>query len=82
VTKDEAIADRQSGRLHWETIDASEAHIRVLAAAAIASGIWKVKGTLDGRDISGSVRYTRIWHKVDGKLILVHNQITSVRPRF
>ena len=82
VTKDEAIADCESGRPHWETIDASEEHIRVLGAAAIASGIWKVEGTLDGRDISGSVRYTRIWHKVDGKLILVHNQITSVRPPF
>ncbi|MBZ5622720.1 MAG: nuclear transport factor 2 family protein [Acidobacteriia bacterium] len=80
VTKEKAMAERVSGKLRWETIDASEETIRVLGAAAIACGIWNVKGTLEGRDISGAIRYTRIWHKVDGKLILVHNQITSVRP--
>jgi ankyrin repeat protein len=79
VTKDEAIAERKSGGLRWDAIDASEEDVRLLGAVAIASGIWKVKGNLDGRDISGAVRYTRIWQKIHGKLILVHNQITSVR---
>jgi ketosteroid isomerase-like protein len=79
VTKEEAIVERRSGGLHWDAIEASEENVRVLGAVAIASGIWKVKGTLDGRDISGAVRYTRVWHKVNGRLVLVHNQITPVR---
>jgi ketosteroid isomerase-like protein len=83
--KERAITERKSGALHWESIAASEESVRVLGDVAIATGLWKVAGTLDGHDISGTYRYTRIYlknhgHSPHGRWNVIHNQITQVRP--
>ena len=78
VSKNQAIAERKSGALQWQDIKASEERLQVFGDIAVTTGLWAVKGTMAGHDISGSVRYTRIYRNVNGTWKLIHNQLTSV----
>ena len=76
----------KAGTLHWETYKDEDVRIRVFGDAAVIIGRVTVKATgakpgaqtweaSPGSSFSGSLRFTRVWIKRDGKWLLaaLHN---------
>jgi ketosteroid isomerase-like protein len=76
----DAIADLKSGALKYTGLDADDLRVRVYGDTAIVTGHSSVKGTLNGEDISGDYRVTRVWVKQSGQWKLAAFQSTRVMP--
>ncbi|HWR37216.1 MAG TPA: nuclear transport factor 2 family protein [Clostridia bacterium] len=76
--KQTSIANRQSGKLKYDSLNWSEMTVRVLGDAAIVSGKVNLKGTFEGRDISGDYMVTRVWAKRGGQWQIVSSQSTRI----
>jgi ketosteroid isomerase-like protein len=77
-TKASDIADVKSGKLKFTEITNSEMKVRDYGNTAIATGVSAVKGTYDGKDISGNYRFTDVWNKRGGKWQIVATQVTKI----
>jgi uncharacterized protein (TIGR02246 family) len=73
--KAQLIADNKSGALKVESQTLGNVNVRVYGDAAIATGMATLKGQDKGRDISGQVRFTRVYVKRNGQwqLVAAHN---------
>jgi ketosteroid isomerase-like protein len=60
-TKDEALANIRSGRVHFTTLEISDRKVRFYGAAAVVTSTVDVQGTGTDGDASGSYRYTRVY---------------------
>ena len=61
-SKTETLASFKSGALHFTAMDAGDRKIRVYGGTAVVVSKVKVTGTHDGKDVSGTYRYTRVYH--------------------
>jgi ketosteroid isomerase-like protein len=62
----------------YESIDFADRKVRVYGDSAVVTTTANVKGTSDGKDISGPYRSARVWAKVKGQWKLVNFQSTRV----
>jgi len=62
----------------FESLDFVDRKVRIYGNSAIVNLIANVKGTSDGKDISGTNRVTRVWTKMKGQWKLVNFQSTRV----
>jgi len=62
----------------FESLDFVDRKVRIYGNSAIVNLIANVKGTSDGKDISGTNRVTRVWTKIKGQWKLVNFQSTRV----
>jgi ketosteroid isomerase-like protein len=60
-TKDEALANLRSGRMHFTTLEISDRKVRFYGSAAIVTSTADVQGTTPEGNLSGSYRYTRVY---------------------
>jgi len=63
-------------RLQSNTVD--EINVNVYGNTAVVCGMATRKGVMDGKDISASVRYTRVYVMRDGRWQVVQFQQTRV----
>lgn len=76
----EAIADLKSGALKYTAIDADDQKVRVYGDTAVLTGHSTIKATMNGQDISGEYRVTRVWVKQGGEWKVAAFQSTRVAP--
>jgi len=69
----------KSGQVRITSFDLSDLKVRVYDDAAVITGKADVKGTVGGQDISGLIRFTRVWVKKDGRWQAVAYQQTYVK---
>jgi len=62
----------------FESLDFVDRKVRIYGNSAIVNLTANVKGTSDGKDISGTNRVTRVWTKIKGQWKLVNFQSTRV----
>lgn len=69
------IGDHKSGALKVESQTFADVNVRVYGDAAIITGLMTQKGLDKGKDISGQVRFTRVYVKRNGQWQIVagHN---------
>lgn len=69
------LADNKSGAMKVESQTFDNVNVRVYGDAAIVTGLATQKGQDKGKDISGQVRFTRVYVKQSGQWLLVggHN---------
>jgi ketosteroid isomerase-like protein len=60
-TKDEALANIRSGRVHFTTLDITDHKVRFYGSAAIVTSTANVEATGADGTLSGSYRYTRVY---------------------
>jgi ketosteroid isomerase-like protein len=60
-TKDQALANLRSGRMHFTTLQVSDRKVRFYGKTALVTSQAEVKGTTAEGDISGGYRYTRVY---------------------
>lgn len=65
--KAQFIADHKSGALKTESQTFADVKVRVYGDAAIVTGLMTQKGRDKGQDISGQIRYTRVYVKRNGQ---------------
>lgn len=66
ATKTETLEDTKSGEIRFTRIDTSDRKIRVYGSTAVVVSRAEVQGTINGEDISGRYRYTRVYHRSNG----------------
>lgn len=81
ATKAETLADAKNGSVHFTQIDTSDRKIRVYGTTAVVVSKAQVAGTIDGTDISGTYRYTRVYHRVDGTWKIVSFEASNIKER-
>ena len=60
-TKDEALANLRSGRVHIESIDFSDRKLRFYGNTALVTSLANVKASSNENEVTGSYRYTRVY---------------------
>ena len=65
--KSEMIAGFKSGQSKLTSEELSDLKVRVYGNTAVITGKADVKGTLGGTDATGTILFTRVWVKKDGR---------------
>lgn len=77
-SKTETLANYKSGALHFTSMDADDRKIRVYGGTAVVVSKVKVAGTHDGKDVSGTYRYTRVYHLDGGNWKIVSFEASEI----
>jgi hypothetical protein len=80
-TKSETIAMRKNGQVKYDSIEVSDRKIRVDGHAAIVTFRADIKSTVNGQDMSGPYRVTRVWVKQGGKWKAASFQSTRIHEQ-
>ena len=78
-SKKQLLAEMKSGVSKAASAEAGEMKVLVLGETAIVHGLWTEKSTLNGKDTSGTYRYTDIFAKRDGRWQAVTTYSTKVK---
>jgi len=78
MNKAQTIAMFKSGELKIESTKIDDMKVQVFGKTAIVNYRTTDKGTFKGRDISGQVRWTETFIKMDGKWKMVASQGTPI----
>jgi len=76
-TKRGDIESIASGAVDLESIDLSDLRARAYGSTGIVTGLADLRGTAQGRDISGNFRFTDVFVKRDGRWQAVASQGTA-----
>jgi ketosteroid isomerase-like protein len=60
-TKDQAIADLHSDRLHLAALNISDRKVRFYGTTALVTSLAEIQGSAADGDISGAYRYTHVY---------------------
>jgi ketosteroid isomerase-like protein len=77
-TKAQMISAYGSGSLKYESLKLDEIKVHPYGDTAVVTGRSTAKGQDNGKDISGTTRYTRVYVKRQGRWQLVATQITRI----
>ncbi len=79
-TRDQALANLRSGRMHFTTLDVFDRKVRFYGKTALVTSQAEVKGTTPDGDISGDYRYTRVYVRdAQGNWKIVSFEASKVR---
>ncbi len=77
-TKDEALAAIRNKTFALSKIDLSEVKARIHGDTAVVTSKAQVEGTLDGVDMSGTYRYTRVYVRKLGTWQITNFEVTRI----
>jgi ketosteroid isomerase-like protein len=60
-TKDEALANLRSGRVHVTSLNVSDRKVRFYGKTALVTSLADIQATTPEGDLSGNYRYTRVY---------------------
>lgn len=63
LTKQEMLDAYRNGSIHITTLDTLDERVRVYGSTAVVLTKVRVTGTINGNNISGHYRYTRVYHQ-------------------
>ena len=78
--KTEMVEGFKSGSSKLTSNEPSDMTVRVYGNSAVVTGTSKVKGKIRGREVNGTMRFTRVWVKKAGDWQTVSLQQTPVTP--
>lgn len=79
-SKDQTLAARRAGTMKYSRLDVFDVKIRVYNDTAVVTSRADVAGSNGGEDISGSYRYTRVYHNDHGTWRIVSFEASRVGP--
>ncbi len=69
--KAEYVENLASGRIEMRGLRNTELHVLDHGGAVVAYGTVAMDASFDGRDISGTDRFTRVWTRKEGRWVAV-----------
>ncbi len=79
VGKADDLALHRSGRLRVTRMDPGERQVLRLGTVVVVSVRMEASAVIDGVDVSGPLRYTRVWHEGPGGWRVVAGHMSAVR---
>jgi ketosteroid isomerase-like protein len=80
LDKAATLARIKSSNIQLQSNTIDEINVRVYGDTAVVHGLATRKGTMDGKDISTAVRYTRVYVNREGRWQVVQFEQTRVAP--
>lgn len=77
-SKQELMDAFKNGTIKIQSQDLSDIKVHMYGNTAVETGTVKGQGTRDGRDVSGTYRFTRVWVRRNGTWQTVAYQQTKV----
>lgn len=77
-SKAQILDEFKSGRLKISSVNSTETSVHVYGDSAVVTGISSIKGTQEGHDVSGKLRYMRVYVKQNGKWLAAATQHTRI----
>jgi ketosteroid isomerase-like protein len=79
-TKDEALANIRSGRIHFTSLNLSDRKLRFYGKTALVTSLASVQGITPEGDLSGNFRYTRVYvQNAPGQRRIVSFEASHIR---
>lgn len=78
ATRAETLANFKDGSTHFTSLVTSDRKIRIFGSTAVVVSKAAVTGVVDGEDIDGHYRYTRVYHRSNGVWKIVSFEASSV----
>ena len=79
-TKEETLANLQSGRVHFTTLDISDRKVRIYGKTAVVTSRAEVQATTHEGALSGGYRYTRVYvQDAQGQWKIVSFEASRIR---
>ena len=79
VDKEGEMEGFQKGVTKFDSFTTDEVEIRVFGQTAIVTGKANIKGISEGRDITGSYRYTRVYYSEKESWQIVSSQFNPIK---
>jgi hypothetical protein len=79
VGKADDLALHRSGRLRITRMDPGERHVLRLGAVAVVVVRMEAAAVIDGAEVAGPLRYTRVWHERAGGWRVVAGHMSTVQ---
>ena len=76
--KEIALASYIPGKRDWNEAGSSDHIVNIYGDTAIVIGLWKAKGVNNGNPFDYTARYTSLWVKEKGQLMIVSDQSTEI----
>lgn len=76
--KEKVLASYVPGKRNWTEASSSDHSVRIYGNTAIVIGLWRAKGVNNGELFEYSARYTSLWVKGEGRLMMVSDQSTEI----
>ena len=76
--KKKALASYVPGKRDWTEAGSSGHLVRIYGNTAIVIGVWRARGVNNGEAFDYSARYTSLWVKCGGRLMMVSDQSTDI----
>lgn len=76
--REEYLSNLASGVIAMRNLTTIKSQIRVFGDVAIVTGEVRMEATFHGADISGTDRYTRVWHRQANGLVNAISQHANV----
>lgn len=68
------------GRVVLESVQVQQPEVRVYdGGTAIVTGLWEVRGTVDGRPVASPRRFTHVWIQGGGGWTLMSSDVIATR---
>ncbi|MHB1936390.1 MAG: nuclear transport factor 2 family protein [Acidobacteriaceae bacterium] len=81
ATKAETIDSFKNGTTKFSRIHTWDRKIRVFGSTAVVVSKAQVAGMHDGESLSGTYRYTRVYHRRNGVWKIISFEASATRPR-
>jgi ketosteroid isomerase-like protein len=79
-TKDEALANLRTRRIHITTLNVSDRKVRFYGQTALVNSLAEVEGTTPDGEVNGAFRYTRVYVRdAQGRWKIVSFEASHVR---
>ena len=76
--RETALASYTPGKREWIEAGSSNHIVNIYGDTALIIGVWKAKGVNNGTPFDYQARYTSLWVKENGKLLIVSDQSTEI----
>lgn len=76
--KDTALISYIPGKREWDEAGSYDHVVNIYGNSALVIGVWKAKGVNNGIPFDYMARYTSLWVKENGKLMIVSDQSTEI----
>ncbi len=79
--REEYLSNLASGVIEMRGLSTLASRARVFGEVVVVTGEARMDASFQGRDISGTDRYTRVWHRgADGRLRAVSQHASAAPP--
>ena len=72
------LSQLENASLDLQSAEAGEQTVAMISQSAVVTGVYQVKGSLNGKDVSGRYRYVDVWAKTPDGWKVIASTMTKI----